>query len=57
MSQPRLSLPDMQAYVRGRGAIGDCLYHRFTHNPLWEFLGINSLYAHSWVIWFALLRL
>ncbi|MCY7305647.1 MAG: nucleoside hydrolase [Rhodoferax sp.] len=50
-AQLRLSLPDMQAYVRGRGAIGDYLYHLFTHNPLWEFLGIDSLYAHSWVIW------
>ena len=50
-AQLRLSLPDMERYVRGQGAIGDYLHHLFTHNPLWEFLGIDSFYAHSWVIW------
>ena len=50
-AQLRLSLPEMETYVRGRGAIGDYLFHLFTHNPLWEFAGIDSFYAHSWVIW------
>ena len=50
-AQLRLSLPEVERFVQGRGAIGDYLHHLFTHNPLWELAGIHSLYAHSWVIW------
>ena len=50
-AQLRLSLPEMETYVRGRGAIGNYLHHIYTHNPLWEFAGIDSFFAHSWVIW------
>lgn len=50
-AQLRLSLPEMEQYVKGRGAIGDHLHHLFTHNPLWDLAGVESLYAHSWVIW------
>ena len=50
-AQLRLSYPEVERYVAGRGAIGEYLHHLYTHNPLWELLGIQSLYAHSWVIW------
>ncbi len=50
-AQLRLSLPEMEAFVKGRGAIGDYLYHLYTHNPLWEMLGITGTYASTWVIW------
>lgn len=50
-AQLRLSLPEMEAYVRGRGAIGDYLYHLYTNNPLWGMLGITSTYSYTWVIW------
>ena len=50
-AQLRLSLPEMQTYVQGRSAIGNYLHHLFTHNPVWEFAGIDSFFAHSWVIW------
>ena len=50
-AQLRLSLSEVERFVRGRGAIGDYLHHLFTHNPLWDLAGIDSLYAHSWVIW------
>jgi purine nucleosidase len=50
-AQLRLSLPEVEQWVRGRGAIGDYLHHLFTHNPLWELQGIDSFFAHSWVIW------
>jgi purine nucleosidase len=50
-AQLRLSLPEMERWVRGQGAIGDYLHRLFTHNPLWELLGIDSFFAHSWVIW------
>ena len=50
-AQLRLSLPEMERYVQGRGAIGDHLHHLYTHNPLWNLAGIDSFHAHSWVIW------
>ena len=53
-AQLRLSLPEMEQWVRGRGAIGDYLHHLFTHNPLWELQGVDTFRAHSWVIWDAI---
>lgn len=50
-AQLRLSLPEMEAWVKGRGAIGDYLYHLYTHNPLWEMLGFEDFFAYTWVIW------
>ena len=50
-AQLRLSLPEMERHVQGRGAIGDHLHHLYTHNPLWDLSGIDSFHAHSWVIW------
>jgi inosine-uridine nucleoside N-ribohydrolase len=50
-AQLRLSLPEMERWVKGRGAIGDHLFELYTHNPLWELQGISSFEAHSWVIW------
>jgi purine nucleosidase len=50
-AQLRLSLPEVERWVRGRGAIGDYLHHLFTHNPLWELQGIDSFFAHSWTMW------
>lgn len=50
-AQLRLSLPEMERWVQGRGALGDWLFGLYTRNPLWELLGIDSFFAHSWVIW------
>ena len=50
-AQLRLSLPEVERWVRGRGAIGDYLHHLFTHNPLWELQGIDTFFAHSWTMW------
>jgi purine nucleosidase len=50
-AQLRLSLPEVDRWVKGRGAIGDALHDLFTHNPLWELQGIESFFAHSWVMW------
>jgi purine nucleosidase len=50
-AQLRLSHAEVEKYVAGRGAIGNYLHHLYTHNPLWELFGIDTLYAHSWVIW------
>lgn len=50
-AQLRLSTPEIERHVAGCGAIGAYLQHLFTHNPLWELLGIESLEGHSWVMW------
>ena len=50
-AQLRLSLAEMERYVRGRGAIGDALYQLFTHNPLWSILPQDPRQPYSWVIW------
>jgi inosine-uridine nucleoside N-ribohydrolase len=50
-AQLRLSLPEMEAWVRGKGAIGDYLYHLYTHNPIYEQRGIKGHFGRSWVIW------
>lgn len=50
-AQLRLTYPEVERYVAGRGAIGTYLHYLYTHNPLWELFGIYTLYAHSWVIW------
>jgi purine nucleosidase len=49
--QLKLSLADMETYVRGKGKIGDYLYHLYTHNPVHTLFGINDHYARTWVIW------
>ena len=50
-AQLRLSLPEVERYVSGRGAMGHYLHHLFTHNPLWPVLGLDGTEPYSWVIW------
>lgn len=50
-AQLKLSLPEMEAFVKGRGAIGDYLHHLYTHNPLHEMFAITGAQTKTWVIW------
>ena len=50
-AQLRLSLPEMETYVKGKGAMGDYLHHLYLNNPLYEFLGIGDHFGRTWVIW------
>lgn len=50
-AQLRLSLPEMEAWVKSQGAIGDYLYELYTHNPIHEQRGITGHFARSWIIW------
>ena len=49
--QLKLSLPDVERWVRGKGKIGDYLYHLYTHNPIYPMQGINEHFGRTWVIW------
>ncbi len=50
-AQLRLSLPEMETWVRGKGAIGDYLYWLYTHNPHYAFQGIDDHFGRTWIIW------
>ena len=50
-AQLRISLPEMQRFVKGKGAIGDYLFHLYTHNPLHEKYAITDPEERTWVIW------
>ncbi|PSM17634.1 MULTISPECIES: nucleoside hydrolase [Nitratireductor] len=50
-AQLKISLPEMERFVKGRGAIGDYLFHLYTHNPLHEMFAISEAQTKTWVIW------
>ena len=50
-AQLRISLPEIEKYVRGQGAIGDYLYHLYTHNPIHTQRAITDLSGRTWVMW------
>ena len=50
-AQLRLSLSEMETYFKGKGEIGDYLYHLYTHNPLYPQRGFEGHFGRSWVIW------
>jgi purine nucleosidase len=50
-AQLKISRPEMESFVKGQGAIGDYLYHLFTHNPLHDMFAITDQARRTWVIW------
>ena len=50
-AQLSLSLPEMEAWVKGRGAIGDYLYWLYTHNPHHPLNGIADHFGRTWIVW------
>jgi inosine-uridine nucleoside N-ribohydrolase len=50
-AQLTISLPDMERWVKGRGRIGDYLYHLYTHNPIRIQRGVTDAAHRTWVIW------
>ena len=50
-AQLRLSLSEMETWVRGKGAIGDYLHHLYTHNPIHAQRGVADIAWRSWIIW------
>lgn len=50
-AQLKISLPEMEQFVRGRGAIGDYLHHLYTNNPLHEMFALDDTARRTWVIW------
>jgi len=50
-AQLKISLPEMQQHVAGKGAIGDYLHHLYTHNPLHNMFALEDTARRTWVIW------
>ena len=50
-AQLRISLPEMERWVKGRGAIGDYLHHLYTNNPLHEMRAVTERERRTWVMW------
>ncbi|WDR02881.1 nucleoside hydrolase [Devosia algicola] len=50
-AQLNISLPEMEQFVRGRGAMGDYLYHLYTNNPLHKMFALEDTARRTWVIW------
>jgi purine nucleosidase len=46
-----ISRPEMEAFVRGKGAIGDYLHDLYTHNPLHDMFALQDAARRTWVIW------
>lgn len=50
-AQLKISLPEMERWVRGQGAIGDYLYWLYTHNPIHAQRGIRDHFGRTWIMW------
>ena len=50
-AQLKVSRPEMEAFVRGRSAIGDYLYELYAGNPLHRMFAIEDAERRTWVIW------
>jgi inosine-uridine nucleoside N-ribohydrolase len=50
-AQLKISYPEMERYIKPRGAIGSYLWHLYTNNPLHEMFAITDQETKTWVIW------
>jgi purine nucleosidase len=50
-AQLKVSLPEIERWVRGRGKIGDYIYHLYTHKPVHPMHGIDEAFGRTWVTW------
>lgn len=50
-AQLKISYPEMELFVKPKGAIGEYLWHLYTHNPLHEMFAISGQKTKTWVIW------
>ncbi len=50
-AQLKISLPEVEQFIKGAGDIGDYLHHLYTQNPLHEMFAIQDTPRRTWVIW------
>ncbi len=49
--QLKISLPDMERWVKGQGKIGDYLHYLYMNNPIHHQRGITDHFARTWIMW------
>lgn len=49
-AQLKISLPEMERFVKGQGDNGDYLHHLYTNNPRHKMFLISEAEAKTWVI-------
>ena len=47
----KISLPDMELWVQGKGKIGDYLHHLYINNPIHRQRGITEHFGRTWIMW------
>ena len=47
----KISLPDMERWVQGKGKIGDYLHHLYLNNPIYRQRGITEHFGRTWIVW------
>ena len=50
-AQLKVSLPEIERWVRGRGKIGDYIHQLYTTKPVHPMHGIDDAFARTWVVW------
>ncbi|MDT0683214.1 nucleoside hydrolase [Roseicyclus sp. F158] len=50
-AQLRISRPEMELFVKGRGALGDALWKLYDQNPLHRMFATADTARRTWVIW------
>jgi len=50
-AQLKISLPEVEQFIAGKGAIGDYLHHLYTNNPLHKMFALTDTARRTWVIW------
>lgn len=50
-AQLKISLPEMERFVKDRGAIGDYLHQLYVQNPLHRMFALSDTRRRTWVIW------
>ena len=50
-AQLRLSLPEVETWIRGKGEIGDFLHWLYINNPNYPRHGFVDHFARTWIMW------
>jgi len=50
-AQLKISLPEVEKFIKGAGDIGDYLHHLYTNNPLHTMFALQDTARRTWVIW------
>ena len=50
-AQLKISLPEIEQFIKGADDIGDYLHHLYTNNPLHSMFAMQDTARRTWVIW------